>query len=111
MDELLSSLELLTDRMEEKLGSAGYTELERFVEERGLLVEAVGRLAEADFPSSEQRLRVGRLLERDIRFMQTMRLLQEEASLKLERRTKARVQLAAYESSYDAEAFLMDTKK
>lgn len=86
-------------------------ELESFVEQRQILVDAIGHEVENCQPTPAQKETIRRIMEHDPAIVARMNAHRLEAKDWLQKRNQAKVQRNAYESGYSPDSILMDRKK
>lgn len=111
MDELIDSLDQLTQRMMSHLREADYEELEVFVEERQKLVDLITEKVALSPSTLAQKVEINRILENDNALLDRMNELRQEAHDWLQKRNQAKAQRNAYEAGYTPDSILMDRKK
>jgi len=111
MDELIWSLNQLTQEIEERLQDTTYEELEAFVDERQELVDSIAEVATICRTTLAQKQEINRILEHDNVILDRMNTLRLEAQDWLQKRNQAKAQRNAYEAAYTPDSFLMDRKK
>ncbi|OMD21959.1 flagellar protein FliT [Paenibacillus odorifer] len=111
MDELIWSLNQLTQEIEERLQETTYEELEAFVDERQELVDSIAEVATICRTTLAQKQEINRILEHDNVILDRMNTLRLEAQDWLQKRNQAKAQRNAYEAAYTPDSFLMDRKK
>ncbi|MEK3790875.1 hypothetical protein MKX42_03805 [Paenibacillus sp. FSL R7-0204] len=111
MDKLLQELEHLTLAMVSILNDSSYEELEAFVEQRQILVDAIGQEVEKCQPTLAQKEDIRRIMEHDPAIVARMNAHRLEAKDWLQKRGQAKIQRNAYETAYTPDSFLMDRKK
>lgn len=111
MDNLLQELEQLTLAINAQLMGATPEELEAFVEQRQILVDAIGEEVEKCQMTSAQKDVLRRIMEHDPAIVARMNAHRLEAKDWLQKRNQAKVQRNAYEAGYAPDSILMDRKK
>lgn len=111
MDNLIYSLNELTQNLSDQLHESTYEELEVFVEQRQKLVDAIGEEVEKCQMTSAQKEILRRILEHDPAIRARMNAHRLEAKDWLQKRNQAKIQRNAYETAYTPDSFLMDRKK
>lgn len=111
MDELISSLEELTESVVARLQFISSEDLEAFVEERQHVIDEVNRLKLQTPFSPDQIERLKKILQADSIIVGRMAALKTEASDWLQQRGQAKMQRNAYEAAYTPDSVLMDRKK
>lgn len=94
-----------------RLMDAPYEELERFVNERQKLVDAIENEVENCQMTSAQKEALGRILEHDSAIVARMNAHRLEAKDLMMKRNQAKAQRNAYEAAYTPDSILMDRKK
>ncbi|MRN54293.1 flagellar protein FliT [Paenibacillus monticola] len=111
MDELIRSLEQLTQGIMGRLNEAPYEELESFVEKRQNIVDSMGERAAIFQPTPAQKQEINRILEDDAAILAAMNSHRLEAQDWLQKRNQAKAQHNAYDTHYAPDSILMDRKK
>ncbi|MNI18169.1 hypothetical protein D3C73_715670 [compost metagenome] len=113
MDNLIVELEQLTHSGLASLALMDDEQFAEFMEQRGRIVAAIGKLAascsDTDKQAFKQRVQV--ILSYDDIFMARMNKLKQEAADQLAKLDAGRTQRNAYDNDYDAESFFFDRKK
>ena len=110
MDELLTMLEELTQRVVVNLEQVDYEQLHQFVKERQELVDLMSGLQDTEL-TKLQSARLVNILDYDRTISNRMVFLKEEAGNWLSQRQMAKFQQGAYETRYVPDSILMDYKK
>lgn len=110
MDELLTRLEELTQRVVFNIEQVDYEQLEQFIKERQKLVNCMSGLQDTEL-TDVQSARLVKILDYDKSISDRMSSLKEEASKWLSQRQMAKSQQGAYETKYIPDSILMDYKK
>lgn len=111
MDELIRTLDELTQSLLSKLYELPYEEFEKFVDERQKLVDALIVEVVREQPDAAQKDEISRLLENDPEIIARMNALRLEAQDWLFKRNQAKMQRNAYDTVYTPDSFLMDRRK
>ncbi|MBJ9993125.1 hypothetical protein [Paenibacillus sp. S28] len=111
MDNLISSLQALTENVVARLQYTAYEELQDFVQERQQLIDELNRLKQHTPFSPSQVEQLQSILQADPLILNRMDQLKMEASDWLQHRGQAKMQRSAYEAAYTPDSFLMDQRK
>ncbi|WP_310830494.1 hypothetical protein [Paenibacillus pedocola] len=111
MDDGIVRLVEITQSITNRLDTCSFEELEEFVEQRQILIDALGdRFSNQPFSIEEQE-QLKMLLRLDPAILERMQHLKSEAAKWLQQRELAKVQRNAYEGGYTRDSILMDRKK
>ena len=110
MDNLLEQLSTLTEETIERIEEATYEELESFIAERQLIIDAIITKSEMQPLSAKQKEEVHRILAFDTTLLSRMNLLRVEAQDWLHKRNQAKMQRNVYEATYAPDSVLMDRR-
>ena len=110
MDELLTTLEELTQRVVVNLEQADYEQLQQFVRERQELVDLMSGLQDTEL-TNLQSVRLLNILDYDKSISNRMVFLKVEAGNWLSQRQTAKSQQGAYETRYTPDSILLDYRK
>ncbi|WP_433944311.1 hypothetical protein [Paenibacillus sp. SN-8-1] len=111
MDNLISSLEELTESVVSRIEDMSSEELELFVNERQEIIDQIVLLKEQTTYTPVQLERLNDILLKDSLILSRMSSLKKEASNWLQFRGQAKVRRNAYEAAYSPDSILMDRRK
>lgn len=109
MDELLQTLQRLTQEILVELDQMEYEQLGTFVEDRQLIINEL-QLMNQSF-TDQQKLVIKDILQHDEAIVGRMQQLKDEAKIGIDKIERARVHNNAYEQPYAQESFFFDKKK
>lgn len=111
MDNLISSLESLTESVTSRLQEITYEELELFIEQRQQIIDEINVQKIQQSYTQEQFERLNRIVQNDTHILGRMSTLKTEASNWLQQREQAKVRRNAYEAAYSPDSLLMDRRE
>ncbi|MEI2283227.1 flagellar protein FliT [Paenibacillus polysaccharolyticus] len=107
----ITQLRLLTQTIMDILYEANYEQLEKFVEERQVIVDRLAEQLSIQPANAGEQNEIIELLNTDQEILVRMNALRLEAQDWLHKRGQAKAQRSAYEAGYTPDSFLMDKRK
>ncbi|MBA2942401.1 flagellar protein FliT [Paenibacillus sp. CGMCC 1.16610] len=109
MDELISALDKVTVEMVSRIHEASYEDLEKFVDERGLIVDQIIPYIDNGLDKRQQ-AEINRIFTHDEVLRERMQQLRDEALLKIKQINQAKLQKKSYEYYTVTDSYFIDKK-